>query len=129
MHFDEKLLERKYVWSIPQVHFNEKFISGNVLEENLSIMIIKNKSWQGIGFLSFLGLLEMYVLNYFIYSLWSSFKEIYILGKAGINLSKNVNRPDQGKHCWKGKVRRDSMIAVILVKWKYASWCLAAQIS
>lgn len=78
MHFDEKLLERKYVWSIPQVHFNKKFISGNVLEENLSIMIIKNKSWQGIGFLSFLGMLEMYVLKlliYFIYSLWSSIKE------------------------------------------------------
>lgn len=72
MYFDEKLLERKYVWSIPQVHFNEKFISGNVLEENLSIMIIKNKSWQGIRLLSFLGLLEMYVLillTYFIYSL------------------------------------------------------------
>lgn len=54
-----------------------KFVSDNVLEEKLSIMIIKNKSWQGIGFLSFLGLLEMYVLKlltYFIYSLLSSIK-------------------------------------------------------
>lgn len=73
----KNLLEIKYVWSILQVHFSEKFISDNVLEENLSIMIIKNKSWQGIGFLSFLGLLEMYVLNLltdFIYSLLSSIK-------------------------------------------------------
>lgn len=73
----KNLLERKYVWSILQVHFSEKFISDNVLEENLSIMLIKNKSWQGIGFLSFLGLLEMYVLNlltYFIYSVLISIK-------------------------------------------------------
>lgn len=45
-----------------------------VLEENLSSMIIKNKSWQDIEFLSFPGLLEMYVLKsltYFFYSLLS----------------------------------------------------------